>query len=178
MQHATQIQGFKWQPNAMIASLEKPFLVIVTLIVPFLLMHACTSSYNTDVPPPTGKETYAQVMPTSIGGQAVEMRPLPLDKSRYHGARAQYGGAARVEIIEVLSRTDLDAYVSEHIKPRLDGYSNRVSGKFNGAWSLRASGKTGRLHAWQNHNWLFVIEASNDKLFDEVVDHFAYIRRR
>lgn len=152
--------------------------VVWVLIVTLLLMNACTSSYNTDVPPPTGKEIYTQVMPTSVGGQAVEIQPLPLDKKRYHGARAQYGDAASVEIIEVRSPSDLDAYVTEHIKPRLAGYSNGVTGKINGKWSLRGSGKHGRLHAWQNHNWLFVIQASNDKFFDEVVDHFAYIRRR
>ncbi len=161
----------------MSVSLKNTVRDVAALIVALFLMSGCTSGYDTNFPPPTGKETYTQVMPISIGGKAVEIQPLPLDESRYHGARAQYGNAASVEIVEVRSATDLDAYVSEHIKPRLDGYSNRVSGKFNGTWSLRGSGKTGRLHAWQNRNWLFVIQASNDKLFEEVVDHFAYISR-
>lgn len=161
----------------MITSLKKSVRVIVPVVVSLLLLSACGSGYNTDVPPPTGKETYAEVMPPSIGGEVAEIQPLPLDKKRYHGARAKYGTAASLEIVEVRSPADLDSYVNEHIKPRLDGYSNRVSGKFNGVWSLRGSGKTGRLQGWQNRNWLFVIEASNDQLFEEVVDRFAFISR-
>lgn len=142
-----------------------------------LVLQGCASGYNTDLPPPAGDETYADVMPDSIGGQAAVILPLPLDKNRYIGARARYGNAASVEIIKVRSVEDLDAYVKEHIKPRLDGYTNRVSGKFNGVWSLRGNDKFGRLQSWQNHNWLFLIEASSDESFEEVVDHFAYINR-
>lgn len=161
----------------MITSLKTSFRAAVLVLVLLLLLQACSSGYNTELPPPTGDETYAEVMPASIGGQAAEIQPLPLDKKRYHGARARYGTAASVEIVEVRSAADVDAYVGEHIKPRLDGYSNRVSGKFNGVWSLRGSGKSGRLQGWQNRNWLFVIEASNDQLFEEVVDRFTYISR-
>ena len=142
-----------------------------------LLLGACASGYKTDFPPPNGKETYAEVMPPSLGGQAMAIEPLQLDAQHFHGARARYGDAVSVEIVEVRSAADLNAYVEQHIKPRLARYSNRVSGKFNGVWSLRGSGRSGRLHAWQNHNWMFVIEATDDALFEETVDHFAYISR-
>ena len=142
-----------------------------------LSLHACSSGYDTDLPPPTGKETYAEVMPASIAGQAAVIQQLPLDKKHYNGALARYGNVASVEVVEVRSAADLDAYVNEHIKPRLDGYSSRVSGKFNDVWSLRGSGKSGRLHSWQNGHWLFLIEATSDESFEEVVDHFAYIKR-
>ncbi len=142
-----------------------------------VLLQGCGSGYNTDLPPPSGDETYAEVMPASIAGQDAVILPLSLDKARYQGARARYGNAASVEIIRVRSADDLDAYVNEHIKPRLDGYTNRVSGKFNGVWSLRGNDKFGRMQSWQNHNWLFLIEASSDESFEEVVDRFAYINR-
>lgn len=142
-----------------------------------LLLGAC-GGYNTDLPPPNGKETYAEVLPPSLGGQTMAIQHMQLDAARFHGARAHYGDAVSVEIVEVRSATDLDTYVRQNIKPRLAKYPNRSSGKFNGVWSLRGSGATGRMHAWQNHNWLFVIEATNDALFEETVDHFAYINRR
>ena len=152
----------------------------IACLLPILLclnLGACGSGYNTDFPPPNGKETYAEVLPPSLGGEAMAIQPLQLDAKRFHGARAHYGDAVSVEIVEVRSAADLDAFVEENIKPRLASYSNRVSGKFNGVWSLRGRGASGRLHAWQNHNWLFVIEAANDGLFEEAVDRFAYISR-
>ena len=148
----------------------------LALLLP-LLLQGCGSGYSTDFPPPSGNETYAEVMPASIGDQAAVILPLPLDKNRYNGARARYGSLASVEIIKVRSAEDMDAYVKEHIKPRLDGYTHRVSGKFNGVWSLRGNDKFGRLQSWQNHNWLFLIEATSDESFEEVVENFAYIQR-
>ena len=154
-------------------------LRIALAVTVVLLLHACSSGgYDTDLPPPTGKETYAEVLPASVGGQAVEVQPLRLDDRRYHGARGRYGNRASVEIIEVRSLRDLDSYVNEHIKPRLDGYSDRVSGKFNGVWSLRGRSKTGRFHGWQNHHWLFVIEASDEAAFEEAISRFRFVRRR
>ena len=43
-------------------------LRIAQAVTVVLLLHACSSGYDTDLPPPTGKETYAEVMPASVGG--------------------------------------------------------------------------------------------------------------
>lgn len=153
-------------------------VVLPMLGISLLTLATRGDGYRTDLPPPTGKETYAQVMPASIGGESMEIEPLLLDGDRYHGARARYGQGATIEIVQANSVSDLDAYVVERVKARLDRYPNRASAKINGRWSLRGSGESGRLHGWQNRNWLFVIEAANDDLFDEVVDRFAYISRR
>ena len=162
----------------MLVTLRKVLQIALPVSVVLLLLQVCSSGYDIDVAPPTGKETYAEVMPASVGGQAVEVQPLLLDERRYHGARGRYGNRASVEIIEVRSLGDLDSYVNEHIKPRLDGYPDRVSGKFNGVWSLRGRSKTGRFHGWQNHHWLFVIEASDEAAFEEAISRFRFVRRR
>ena len=61
--------------------------------------------------------------------------------------RARHGNAASVELIKVRSAEDLDACVNDQIKPRLDGDTNRVSGNFNGVWSLRGNDKFGRMQS-------------------------------
>jgi len=152
-------------------------IVLPILGVSLFTLASRDAGYRTDVPPPTGKETYAQVMPASIGEEPMEIQPLPLDGDRLHGARARYGSRASIEIVQARSPDHLDAYVAEHVRPRLEGYESRASAKINGRWSLRGNGDDGRLYGWQNQNWLFVIEAASDELFDEAVDRFAYIRR-
>jgi len=102
---------------------------------------------------------------------------VPLDEGRYHGVRARYGEVATVEIVQVHALGDVDGYIERHLAPRLERYRHRASGKVDDRWQSRASGP-GRLYGWQNGNWLFVIEATDDRLFDEAVDGFAYIRRK
>jgi hypothetical protein len=152
-------------------------VVLPMLGVSLFALATRDGEYRTDLPPPTGKETYAQVMPASIGDEPMEIQPLPLDADRFHGARARYGSGASIEIVQARLPDHLDAYVAEHLRPRLQTYEARASAKINGRWSLRGNGENGRLYGWQNQNWLFVIEAASDELFDEAVDRFAYIRR-
>lgn len=152
-------------------------IVLPILGVSLFALATRESGFRTDIAPPTGKETYAQVMPVSIGDEPVEIQPLPLDGDRYHGARARYGNRAAIDIVQARSPDLLDAYVADHLRPRLERYGTRASAKINGRWSLRGNGDSGRLFGWQNQNWLFVIEAANDQLFHEAVDRFAYISR-
>lgn len=146
-------------------------------LLAILALAACSSGYRVDFPPPSGRETYAEVLPGSIGGAALAVTPMQVDSERYRGARAEYGDAASIEILQTRSDGDIDAYVDAAVKQRLQRYKTRMSGKFNGVWELRAHGAEGRLYAWQNQRWLFVIEARSDELFDEVVDKFAYIAK-
>jgi hypothetical protein len=135
------------------------------------------TGYRTDFPPPTGKETYAQVMPSTIGGEPMAIQPLQIGAS-YRGARAQYGRGATIEIIQAATQADLDSYVQSSLRPRLQAYEQRASGKVDGRWGLRGQGTGGRIYGWQNEHWLFVIEAGSDALFDEAVDRFAFIEHK
>lgn len=137
-----------------------------------------TPELNIDLPAPTGRETYAQVMPASIGGQARTIRPLSEDPAGIHGVRAEYGSVAAIEIWQAESEQTLDVHVDTHVRERLAAYSSRDSGKVNGRWRLNGSGNQGRFFSWQNEIWLFVIETRNQRLFDEIVDKFAFIARR
>jgi len=132
--------------------------------------------YVTDFPPPNGRETYAEVMPARIAGFDAQITALPVDGGRYRGARARYGDLAKVDIVQTDTPGDLDAYVADYIRPRLAAYDRRVDGKVDGLWRLQGSGE-GRLYAWQNGRWLFLIEARSNAAFDEVVHQFAFIRR-
>ncbi len=142
------------------------------------ILTACGGGYNTDFPPPTGKEKLRELVPAEIGGVAVAAEKLELDAAEYFGTKSSYGTGASITIVQCKTQDGLDKYVKETVVPSLESYGTRSSGKFNGVWSLKASGKNGRVHGWQNQNWLFVISASSDALFDEVVDKFAYIDKK
>ncbi len=132
---------------------------------------------ETNLPPPSGRETYRELLPALIGGEPPTIRTLP-PGSGLVGARAVYGMHASIDIVLATRASDLDAFVREHVRARLEAYETRSSGKIDGIWKLRGHGRAGRLHGWQNRLWLFVIEARDDALFDEVVDRFAFVERK
>ena len=145
-------------------------------LVFLLFLQDGSSGYNTDVPPPIGDETYAEVTSVSIAGHKAVILPLPLDKRRYKGARPRYGNTASVDFIKMRA-VEVDVHVNGHIKQLLDGYTIRVGGKFNDVWHLRGNDAFGRLQGRKNHHGLFVTEASNGESFEDVVDRFSYINR-
>ena len=148
------------------------------LLLAALLISSCGGGYRTDFPPPTGKETYREILPADVGGAAVEVAQLQLDAGHYHGAKATYGAKASIVILEVKDQDSLDKYVNEMVKTELEKYNNRMSGKFNGVWSLRGTGNPGRIYGWQNRSWFFLIQAADDQLFDEVVSKLPYISKK
>ncbi len=140
-----------------------------------LLLSACGGGYKTDFAPPTGEETYAETFPADIAGTPMKLEPLDLDPARYRGAVATYGPGVSLTIVQCADQEAVDAFVNDRLRPGLKRFSNRSSGKFNGFWSLRGRAGEERLHGWQNRNWLFVIEAPGEALFDEAVEKHPYI---
>ncbi len=132
--------------------------------------------FNTALPPPSGRETYRDLLPERIGGEPAVIRTLP-DDTAVLGARAIYGTQVSIDVVLAPSAADLDAFVREYLLPRLAAYGTRASGTHDGVWTLRGRSRAGRLYGWQNDRWLFVIEARSEALFDEAVDRFAFIER-
>ena len=141
-----------------------------------LALRSDEERFDTALPPPSGRETYRELLPAQIGGEPAVIRTLP-DAHGVLGARAIYGMQASIDIVLAPRAADLDAFVREHLLPRLAAYETRASGAQDGAWALHGRGSAGRLLGWQNHHWLFVIEARSETSFDEAVDRFAFIER-
>lgn len=154
------------------------FHVPLLCAVAFLLS-SCGNSYNTAFPAPTGEEKYSDIIPADIGGEKVRSAKLELDAATYNGARFTYGESASILMVQCSSQETLDTYFKESVVPLLEtGYSSKVSGKFNGVWSARASGSSGRIQAWQNGAYIFAVSADSDELFDEIVGKFPYIAKK
>lgn len=141
-----------------------------------LALRTDEEAFHTALPPPSGRETYRALLPERIGGEPAVIRTLR-DGNGVLGARAIYGMQASIDIVLAPRAADLDAFVHEHLLPRLTMYETRASSAHDGAWALRGRGRAGRLLGWQNHRWLFVIEARSEAAFDEAVDRFAFIER-
>jgi hypothetical protein len=144
-----------------------------------LLLSACGSSYNTQFPPPTGEEKYSEIVPAEIGGEAVRSEKLEREAGVYHGSRFAFGEKASIVMVQCSNQKAIDTYFKGTVVPQLEeGFGSKVSGKFNGVWSARASGSSGRIQAWQNDAYVFVIEAGTDELFEEIVEKFPYIAKK
>ncbi len=152
--------------------------ILFPVIALAVLLSSCGQSYNTAYPPPKNETTYKEILPEEIGGEAVSGEQLPLDPASYRGLKATYGTGASITVLQCKDQDAMDRYLKDTVVPSLEGYGSRSSGKFNGVWSVRGKGANGRIQGWQNQSWFFLIEASNDKLFDEAVEKFPYISRK
>lgn len=132
--------------------------------------------WDTALPPPSGRETHAEVMPARIAGVDARISTWT-ETGRYRGVRARYGERTTVAIIQAASSDDAAAWLASHVQPRLANWPRHARGGPATAHWLHGWGD-GRLYAWQNGTWLFLIEADSDAAFDQIVARFAYIRPR
>lgn len=157
--------------------------VAVAMMVALSLvgLPACRSSsdaFDIDVPPPTGRETYAEVLPAQLGGADADIETLQLVGGRLHGIRASYAGKVLIEIVQSPVAADLDGYADNLLRRQLAAYGTVFGGKTQGRWLLTVAGGGGRALAWQNRDWMFLLAGSDQAAFDEAVEKFAFIGRR
>ncbi len=162
--------------------LAVPMVCLVLLLTGWLLMLALSERaprYETRLPVPSGRETYAEVTPVTIAGIERDFEALPGRFGDIQGTRIRYGDVARIDIVHLPSMATLDRFVVDEVQPRLLRYERRDSEHGPGGWRIEGGADIGaRLYAWQNQDWLFVIEAESQSAFDEIVDQFIYIRRQ
>lgn len=150
--------------------------VLLSLLIAFCLVSCGGSAYRTDFAPPHSSET--DIFPQEIGGASAKVAPLDLGSLLYQAGTADYGGKARVTLVRAQNQGAMDDYVKTVAVPKLDGFPNRFSGRINGAWVFRGHGASGRLYGWQSGSCVFVIEAANDALFEEMVSKLPYISKK
>jgi|GEM_PF-7026709 len=142
------------------------------------LLTSCGDNYEINFPPPKPEVTYREILPVEVGGNPVKGQALSLDQKQYKGIMAVYGTDASLILVQCKDQDAMDSYVKNTVLPRLEDFGSRSSAKIKGVWGLKASGKMGRVYGWQNSNWLFIIQAANDKIFDEAVSKFAFISKK
>lgn len=151
--------------------------LLLMLLSGMLACQARRVDFDVDLPPPTGHETYAEVLPAQIGGSDAAIEDLQLLGGRLRGVRASYGSRAVIEIMQSPVAADLDVYATGPMRERLASFGTASGGKTGGRWLLSVAGNGGQALAWQNRDWLFLLAGSDQAAFDEAIDKFAYIRR-
>ncbi len=149
------------------------------LLVLFATLSACRSQrdeFLVDLPPPTGRETIAEVLPVQIAGTDADIRTVELADGRLRVVRATYGVHGLIEIARSPVPADLSVYLADHVRPSLERLGMPLRLASDGAF-VSASGEHGRALAWQNRGWLFVVAAESHEAFEEMIDRFAYIER-
>lgn len=143
-----------------------------------LAVPACTGrgGYDTALPPPSGDEPVARALPLRIGGEVRRIEPLAAADGVVRGVRARYGALATVELLRAEDPALRMAWFEAAVRPRLARLGVVGSGVADGRWQAMATDGP-RLLAWRNRDWLFLIEASDAWLFDEVVDRLPWVAR-
>jgi len=131
--------------------------------------------YITDTSPPTGRETYAEVMPATVAGQPRLLHHLPAGEPRYRAVRATYGAHASLDIVQSREGADWVAYIEAHIVPRLAAFKP-IQRRDGTRWRWHGRNGEARILAWRSGDWLFVIEAVDQDTFDELTHQFRFVR--
>lgn len=144
-----------------------------------LAIGACSGrgGYDTALPPPSGEEPVARALPVRIGGEVRRIEPLAVADGAVRGVRARYGTQATVELLRAEDPALRLAWFQAAVAPRLARMGVDGTGAADGRWQATASDGQ-RLLAWRNQDWLFLIEARDDRLLDEVVDRLPWVAQR
>lgn len=154
-----------------------PSLCVLLLACAGLASCGTPGAYDIDLPPPSGDEPVAQALPLRIGGAARVIEPLAGADGRLRGVRASYGLQATIELLRAESARERHHWFESGVRPRLLRLGSTNGHASADRWQAVAPDGA-RLLAWRNRDWLFLIEAADATLFDEVVDHLAWIGRR
>lgn len=144
-----------------------------------LAIGACSgrAGYDTALPPPAGHEPVARALPMRIGGEVRRIEPLAAADGVVRGVRARYGTQATVELLRAEVPALRLAWFQAAVAPRLARMGGDGTGAAAGRWQAMAP-DGGRLLAWRNQDWLFLIEARDGRLLDEVVDRLPWVAQR
>ncbi len=149
---------------------------LLAIVATLCACQAQRDEFLVDLPPPTGRETIAEVLPAQIAGRDADIRTEEMAGGRLRVVRASYGEHGMIEIVRSPVLADLSTYLADHVRPDLERLGMPLRLASDGAF-VSAKGDRGRALAWQNRGWLFVVVAESHEAFDEMVDRFAFIDR-
>lgn len=151
------------------------FHIIIAFIV---LLTSCGPSYKTDYPNPELTATPYEVFPEKINNLYAVTGPVRTDNSKYGIVKAVYGPNQEIVIIAVmaLSQELSDEYVKNTVYKIIDEYPTHKRAKIDGIWTGMGTEPNGeRIFAWQNKEWVYLLRATNNDLFDAAVHEFKQI---
>ncbi len=158
----------------------KIYKLISLFAIGVFLISSCGPGYNTDYPTPNSKSDPKDVFPKKIGELTPKFSAVKeLDKKEYGGVMATYGeGEIVLEGIMAFTEGGADKYVNDKVAPRIDAYNSNGRARINGKWSGHGKKSSGeKIYAWQNGQWVFIISAKNEALFDSAIENFDLISK-
>jgi hypothetical protein len=151
----------------------KKSIVFFPVVFVFFLITGCGSNYNTDYAPPGKKARPAEVFPTDVGGNDALIERIK------NGYQAMYGEKdVIIRIVQLANKVEADTFFSRMIVPEFDKMPSHFRGQVNGRWYAKGSDSSGmKAYGWVNNQWVFVIKAKSEVLFDETVEKLEYISK-
>jgi hypothetical protein len=146
-------------------------------ILLFFSLTACGPSYNTDFQPPKSGTNPADVFPEKIAGLDRMISMMTIEDQSFIGVKSVYGSNdILIEVVKASNTQEGNRYVDEFTVPRIDSYSSHGRARVNGVWTGRGSNSAGeKIYAWQNQNWVYLITAKSNELFEQAIKEFKYI---
>lgn len=130
--------------------------------------------YDIALPPPSGDEPVARALPLQVGGEVRRIEPVLAADGGVQGVRARYGTLATIELLRAPEPAARRAWFDDRLGPRLAVLGMHRARLADRRWQATGADGT-RLLAWQNQDWLFLVEAASGALFDEAVGQLPWI---
>ena len=140
-----------------------------------LLFLAACQTYNTNFPTPPQNASIEEIVPEQIG----DWKPRFAKAENIGGMRALYGeNILGIQVTRLPNFESASLAFQSAIKPLFNQMPKRFSTSMNGNWTAGGTDHTGRKwYAWNNENYIFILDALNEKHFELLLTHFKYISK-
>jgi len=151
---------------------KKIFLIISFFI---LLIISCNPApeYNLNITPPPNNSWPEDIYPPQINNEMA----VVITKD-YGGTEATYGNDKSIYVARLSSTEEAISFFRKNIATEFESLSSNYMGEVDGQFYARANSNGKKYYGWVNHRYIFVLKATSDKAFNELVDNFTYISRK
>lgn len=140
-----------------------------------LLILAACQTYKTNFPVPPQNASIEEIVPGQIG----DWKPRFAKAGAPGGMRAIYGeNILGIQVTRLPNFESASLAFQSVIKPLFSQMPKRFNSSINGNWTAGGTDHAGRKwYAWNNQNYIFVLDALDEKHFELLLTHFKYISK-
>ncbi len=149
----------------------------IFLIISFLtiLIISCNPApeYNLNISPPPDNSWPEDIYPPKIKNEMAVVKT-----KEYGGTEALYGNDKSIYVARLSTTEEAISFFQKNITPEFESLTSNYIGEVDGQFYARANSNGKKYFGWVNHRYIFVLKATSDKAFSELLDNFTYISRK
>lgn len=150
----------------------KKTLLLITPIILFVYSCGMSPDYNLAYPIPADNAPLKDIFPAEIDGEKGI-----IENPTYGGINMKYGDVGSIFVVKLENNEEAQSFFQNNLIPDFKNLSSNFSGNINGQFYAKAHSKAKYLFGWINKNYCFVLEASNKKDLETLVNAFKFISK-